>query len=197
MLRSCASFCTNFLMRHSSLITETRKPIYVYGFELILSTLSSMVSILLLSALLSKFLTAVLFILIFYGFRFFCGGYHAKSYVRCFFSTNITYMCTFLLATGLEYLNHGLVQTILLLISVTIVIIFAPIKNEEHPISEAANKKNRKIALSLTLLLLISYFIMSVLNCPTDVLSILSSSITAVAVLMVIPKLFERRKSYD
>ena len=50
MLKACASSCTDFLMRHTN-ITSSRRPIYLYGFELLLSTLTSALSILFVSVL--------------------------------------------------------------------------------------------------------------------------------------------------
>lgn len=37
MLKACAYSCTDFLMRHTN-IASSRRPIYLYGFELLLST---------------------------------------------------------------------------------------------------------------------------------------------------------------
>ena len=40
MLKACAYSCTDFLMRHTN-IASSRRQIYLYGFELLLSTLTS------------------------------------------------------------------------------------------------------------------------------------------------------------
>lgn len=50
MLKACASSCTDFLMHHTN-IASFRRPIYLYGLELLLSTLTSALSILLVSVL--------------------------------------------------------------------------------------------------------------------------------------------------
>ena len=48
MLHSCAEYLTHTLYRHYPL-SEEKRPVFVYGFELSLSTLSSILSIILLS----------------------------------------------------------------------------------------------------------------------------------------------------
>lgn len=52
MLHSCAEYLTHTLYRHCPL-SEEKRPVFVYGFELSLSTLSSILSIILLSIILS------------------------------------------------------------------------------------------------------------------------------------------------
>ena len=54
MLHSCAEYLTHTLYRHCPL-SEEKRPVFVYGFELSLSTLSSILSIILLSILEAKY----------------------------------------------------------------------------------------------------------------------------------------------
>ena len=53
MLHSCAEYLTHTLYRHCPL-SEEKRPVFVYGFELSLSTLSSILSIILLSIIETK-----------------------------------------------------------------------------------------------------------------------------------------------
>lgn len=53
MLHSCAEYLTHTLYRHYPL-SEEKRPVFVYGFELSLSTLSSILSIILLSIIETK-----------------------------------------------------------------------------------------------------------------------------------------------
>lgn len=54
MLHSCAEYLTHTLYRHCPL-SEEKRPVFVYGFELSLSTLSSILSIILLSMIEAKY----------------------------------------------------------------------------------------------------------------------------------------------
>ena len=87
MLHSCAEYLTHTLYRHCPL-SEEKRPVFVYGFELSLSTLSSILSIILLSIIFKNVYFSLLFLYIFFFLRLFSGGYHAPTYSRCFILTN-------------------------------------------------------------------------------------------------------------
>ena len=57
--------------------------IYVYGFELIISSIVETGALLLVGFLISKFVETILFLVSFSSIRFFSGGYHANSYFKC------------------------------------------------------------------------------------------------------------------
>ena len=68
-----------------------KEEIYIYGLELIISTFFGLVSILLISCLLSRFTSGLVFISVFVPLRLFTGGFHAATYTRCFVISNISY----------------------------------------------------------------------------------------------------------
>lgn len=67
------------------------KEVYVYGIELITSTLIGMISIITLSAFCKNVLSAFVFISFFVPLRLFVGGYHANTYRKCYFVTMLSY----------------------------------------------------------------------------------------------------------
>lgn len=69
-----------------------KEEIYIYGLELIISTFFGLVSILLISCLLSRFTSGLVFISVFVPLRLFTGGFHAATYTRCFVISNISYL---------------------------------------------------------------------------------------------------------
>lgn len=87
MLHSCAEYLTHTLYRHCPL-SEEKRPVFVYGFELSLSTLSSILSIILLSIIFKNVYSSLLFLYTFFFLRLFSGGYHAPTYSKCFILTN-------------------------------------------------------------------------------------------------------------
>ena len=54
--------------------------IYIYGFELLVSSVIETISLLLIGLLTGKFVETVIFIISFSSIRVFSGGYHANSY---------------------------------------------------------------------------------------------------------------------
>lgn len=102
MLHSCAEYLTHTLYRHCPL-SEEKRPVFVYGFELSLSTLSSILSIILLSIIFKNVYFSLLFLYIFFFLRLFSGGYHAPTYSRCFILTNAIFVFVYLLSEVIRW----------------------------------------------------------------------------------------------
>ncbi len=66
--------------------------IYTYGFELIVSSLIEALSILILGILVGDFIETLIFVVYFSLIRFYSGGYHAYTYMRCYLITVIVYL---------------------------------------------------------------------------------------------------------
>lgn len=195
MLHQTAERLTNKLYQACKL-DEAKRPIYTYGIELTLSTASSIVSILIISAFLSMFSSAVIFLLFFCSLRLVSGGYHAKTYGRCFILTNGVYFstvgCVFLAEDVLSHTALPLVGAVLLLFSIITIWILAPVKNKHHPLSQKRYLWNRKIACTLSVVFLIAAVILFGLGREHGFI-LISFTLAAVAVMMIIPKLQERR----
>lgn len=194
MLHRLASFCTGGLLRHGA-VSAARRAVYVYGFELFFSSLSSACSIILLSLCFGRISDALLFLLLYVGLRLFCGGYHAETYARCFISTNLTFLCVLILAKSVVYFNAVCGTPVLTALSCALIFWLAPIRNVRHPLSERTYQRNRTAARALSLLVCALFFIAFFLCAPESCLSISSVSVAAVAVLMAIPKFTERRRT--
>lgn len=88
MLSKISRKCTNYLITKGKVI-ESRRAIYDYGFELLFSTTSCILSILFISFLFGYLTQVIVFLMYFIPIRITGGGYHAKSYKKCFLLTNI------------------------------------------------------------------------------------------------------------
>lgn len=191
-LYNCADFCADKLIQHTN-ISLSHKPVFRYGFELTISTLSSILSVLILSLLINATLETLVFLVSYIGFRLYCGGYHAKTYVRCFLITNLTYLTVLTFSRILS--NWENLWIILLGIAATNIVIlaWAPIKNKNHPLSEERYHKNKRIA--RTLLMVYDLVSILLLVFQNALIFIFSVSGAAVAVLMIIPKIMKWRES--
>ena len=185
MLHSCAEYLTHTLYRHCSL-SEEKRPVFVYGFELSLSTLSSILSIILLSIIFKNVYSSLLFLYIFFFLRLFSGGYHAPTYSRCFILTNAIFVFVYLLSEVL------LIPFAIL--SCISIFLLSPIRSTKHPLSErlyAQNKKTARIIVSIDFLL---FLILYITGMPTRYLATWALSLSAVAIMMVIT-LFEKNST--
>lgn len=124
--------------------------VYVYGFELIMSTLVCFVTILLLSLSLSELREGILFIIIFASLRIFTGGYHAKTYRKCFVITNLSYIFLVLIKNAMWEIVPTEVWLCLLVVAIIYIWRKTPMVNIAQPISIEKQKicnRNTKIIL--------------------------------------------------
>lgn len=194
MLHRCAEILTDKLFQVNN-IENSKRPVFIYGFELALSTAASILSILIISAGLSLVASAAIFLPSFCSLRMVCGGFHAKTYGRCFLFTNSIYLAT-IFSTFLIETNSPsaipLIGGLFLFFSTIIILTLAPVKNSRHPLSQDRYLRNRKMAHVFSLILL-SIAIVAFKFKREHTFLLISFTITAVAVMMIVPKLKERR----
>lgn len=189
MLLTCSEYCVKWLTKNNFL-PEDDRPIYVYGFQLLLSTISSLTSILLISACIKRLSYAMCFLLFFFVLRLFCGGYHAKTFVKCFIVTNLSFLMIVGITELIIITNFKFIIPIINLFSTAVIWIFAPVKNENHPCSEKINKKNKSISRIISLTYSLVLFILFMF---TDTVNIyINSSICFLWVaLMILAEIFK------
>ena len=82
--------CAEILVRHGK-ISDAQINLYKYGFELLFSTAITLGFILLLSVFGGYVSQIIIFLLYFIPIRIAAGGYHAKSYGRCYYNQKTYY----------------------------------------------------------------------------------------------------------
>ena len=192
MLHTNAVRLADFLFSHCPL-DAAKRPILVYGCELALSTLTSFFSIMVISVLLHDFLSSLLFIAIFFVLRLFAGGFHASTYLNCFFITNGVYLTTYGISFLLGTYASRQIALIFGLISGITILFLTPIQNAKHPLSQARITKNKKISRFLIIFDVILLILIFLIGQDVHYFSIFAASLAAVAVMMIIPKLKEGR----
>lgn len=192
LLYSCSVFLVEKLYHHSNLPSEN-KTTYIYGIELFLSTFISCCSILLLSFLLEKIEIGVFFLLFFISLRLVTGGYHAKTYLRCFILSNFVFIICFFTINYLQKIDSLSICLAALSLSIFVIIKYSPIKNANHPLSEKQYSKNKRLSHYLILfetgIVLVLYFCFH----SFLLLSSAAVSISAVAIMMVIPLFYKKK----
>lgn len=120
--------------------------VYTYGIEILISTMSGILAILISAFVFSSLIEGVIFLVLFSSLRIFTGGYHANTYRRCFVVTVGSFWAV-LLATML-FTHSGLVKClyITLICSAVYIIARSPIVNERQPLSNLKIIRNSKMA---------------------------------------------------
>lgn len=133
-------FTGYFIKRN--IVPKEKEDIFVYGFQLIISTLSSMAAILLLSCFIN-ITYGILFLFFFMPIRGCVGGYHADTFEKCFLYTSLCFPATIMISAIMQHMNLVPFAYLLLILGYIILILKAPCQNTHNPLSEKAIHKNK------------------------------------------------------
>ena len=133
--------------------------IYIYGMELIISSLIETLILISLGVLFDRLIVTFIFIICFSTIRIFTGGYHAETYIKCALVTVVSYIlvllsCELLLKYCFDYLLF--IGIFVFILSFILIRKFAPIENKNKLLE---NKQRLK---QISLLCLILEFVLFV-----------------------------------
>ena len=137
-------------------IEMEKAEVYQYGFEILFSSIITFLIAVLSGILLHCFAASMLFFIIFATFRQICGGYHAKHYWSC----NLLFLgvinAVLVVYRFFPTDRFTTMHYIFLLVSLLIICIYAPVENENKPLSAEQvllfRKISRIIVISLTMI---------------------------------------------
>ena len=128
---------------------DAQKEVYVYGATLILTTLLGIVSILLLSAIFFSIWDGVLFLTVFSVVRTSAGGYHCKTYLKCFLLSNAIFLGIMAVSLLFSYLptlptdTMRVLSGILFLVTWLYIFFNAPVVPINHALSKKKVLQNK------------------------------------------------------
>ena len=86
---------SNYLTRcliSNNIVEKEQEEEYVYGFQIIFGKLLSYTTLILLSLYYEVLIPGLIFMGVFFSLRGRTGGYHARTSLRCYFATVVTYL---------------------------------------------------------------------------------------------------------
>lgn len=134
-------------MEKYNVIEHERKDVYIYGVELILSTIAGLLALIIVSACNGQFFQWFPYLLGFIPLRLFGGGYHAKSHMHCIITFTSTYLIciTFInFHTGIKFLVVGLSIIIFF-----VILHFSPVEARNKKLSKSLHARNRRKSIVL------------------------------------------------
>lgn len=182
MITSLAQYIAVFLLKNS-IIDSEKLDIYIYGFEIIISSSINIAIAALLGIVFAQFAECVIFLISFILLRKYCGGYHADTYLKCniVFAINIIAVMV-ILKTGISFSVYA--HCVICIICVIIYAFLSPIENKYKPLNKMERKKYKAIAITIGLLLVV---ISSILHYMCLTFSIvINLALISVALAMVI-----------
>ena len=126
------------------IISEDDRDVYVYSFEIMLSTLQSFLALAVLAIVFGSVLETMIFLTGFVPLRLIAGGYHAKNHFRCFLILMFVYSAFLLVLfyLPLEFMLPVIVTSCL--VSWVLVFLFAPSDDNNKPLTSEETVRFRK-----------------------------------------------------
>ncbi len=150
MIASMAQKVSSFFV-FNDLIQKKDKKIYSYCFEILFSTVINLVFVLIVSVIFNKVPEMFFYLAGFIPLRRVAGGFHAKTHFRCFCTLVVTYSIFLMILSYTAVHLNCFFFCILQGLSILFVFIFAPVQNENRPISKEERKRFQRKSRSMIL----------------------------------------------
>ena len=197
MLHKLAEDISFYLITNRIINIEDRD-MYIYGLELLISTLFTSISILILGLSIGEWIAAIEYLSVCFFLKSYTGGYHAKYYYECYIYSILLFI-SLIIIKNVTLLNYQPIIGLFLLIFSTIIVFkFAPVENKNNPKTKyeiATNKKiSRKRILLLSIIILLGYIAKSNL---IELWFMLALTEFSIAYSILKQKFIERRENYE
>lgn len=134
-----------FLLIKNKIVDIQQRNIYVYALEVILLNGSLLIVFLIASLLCEAMINFWAYLIFFLPIRIFSGGYHAKSSESCFVLSTIMYGLSIAITLLFPLLYQNWKWIIAGVISILVILVLSPMVNENNPLTESQQKRNRII----------------------------------------------------
>ena len=171
----------------SELVNESKKEIYVYGIEVLISTIVYMIIFTIIGIVSNTLLYSYVFFLGFYIIRSGCGGVHAKTYYMCHMAFALNHILFIIFHYYFSQSAKEIFTAIIPIYTVISTFIFAPVDNNSKKFTPKEyvyfKTKSRIIAVIIFFVFEILYFMKIdnslIYSCLFGVFSAITSMILA------------------
>lgn len=146
MLNTVARWLTKHLI-DSDEVSSDLTDVYVYGLEVLISSLLSTMFILIAGAIWGRFIETICFLIVFIGLRSFTGGFHANTYWLCTALTLSIYGIVMLLS--INVMIPGIVYWSLLPIGIIVLLVKSPVRNPNKHLTDKESSRHKLVSIVL------------------------------------------------
>lgn len=158
MLYYLSESITDFLLLRK-IIRNEDKEIYIYGIQLLISSIINALICLIESLLLGDLIGGLVFFLTFSSLRKFTGGFHSKSYLLCNVIFSIIAAVALTVNKFIYYIFMEIpVIALVMLFTILCITLFAPVYNENKKLTNNERNKFRIISILIYLVHMGLYF---------------------------------------
>jgi accessory gene regulator B len=178
-----------FFLLNKKVIEQEELEIYIYGYEVLISSFIDFSLVLLFAAIFNKVVLMTVFFVMFVSIRIYTGGYHADTFWKC----KIVFIMICLLLTFTSYIKVLLMPMIIIMMFYNAtVFIFAPVENINKPLTNCEKTKYRRISICLsiiwTTIAVITYFSFN------EICQSITVTALIIAVMMIVGKNINRKE---
>lgn len=123
-------------LNEEEIISEEKNEIYLYGLQLFIATLIKAVGLFVLAIIMGAVKESIIFMIFFTSLRIQAGGIHAHSLLKCFITTAIMLFTSIYIVKLIPYAHKLNIQIIMISTSILLVYKYAPVENENKPLSK-------------------------------------------------------------
>lgn len=185
MFYKASIYIADILEQQNKFMAED-KELYRYGIQQGLNLALNILTTMIIGCLCGMFYSSVLFLLSYMPLRSFCGGYHAKTHFRCYIYSVVMITCILLVAKYLTF--SALVYEILILVGFTVILLLAPVEDQNKTLDSDEKRMFRKKACIIAILEVSIYHICLIVNL-VNTYKILTISIFSLSILMIIGRI--------
>lgn len=158
MFRNLAEDIT-FLLIKNKIVEIEKREIYIYGLEVILLNGGLLITFLIISLLCGEMVNFLAYLIFFLPMRLFSGGYHAETSERCFILSTIMFGASIAVSKLIPLLYISNTGKIIGAVSVIVILVLAPLINENNPLNQTQRRWNRIILCTLLFIDLVFYIL--------------------------------------
>lgn len=138
---------TDFLLSQKT-IDKEMKQVYIYGIELLLSSILCVILVILSGIVIGCFWESLLFLMSFIFLRKYTGGLHCNSYFACTTTTVLTFLVSVVLSKVTCYSLHSkYIYYCIAIFIALIILLLTPVSNPNKPILTEDRVKYKTIAM--------------------------------------------------
>lgn len=174
------------ILEQQNRFTADDKELYRYGIQQGLNLALNILTTILIGVLCGMLYPSILFLICYMPLRSFCGGYHAKTHIRCYIYSVIMIISILLVAKYVTFsvLEYG----ILVLVSLVVIFLLAPVEDRNKVLDNDEKKVFRKRACTIAILEVLIYHIFLIIRF-TNSYKILSIALFSLSILMIIGRI--------
>ena len=192
LIRKISQMITNILVK-SNVINSDDEDIYIYGFELCISTVISLLILLAIAIISGMYLESIMFYMVFCLTRLYCGGLHADTYLKCKILFAVTLSFTLFSYHMLKNIAiKPFVWIVVLVVSSVIIILVSPVDNPNKELTASDKRKAKKNTIIILLVWLLVTHIM--IHFKMGSFIVVPLTLIVVMVLAVLGLIKQRRR---